>query len=114
MSLSTSHKVPVRHTPSSETTLSPSVSWAWGLIAATLPIAVVAVVVLNAVADVIDVSSTSSAVGVALYLTVVAPLVASIVVGLRAWRREHERLALKAAVFSAWCVAVGTALVLLA
>jgi hypothetical protein len=48
-----------------------------------------------------------------LFVAVAAPLVASIVVGVRGWRREHESLALRAALLSAWLLAVGTALVLM-
>jgi hypothetical protein len=114
MSLSTGHKIPVRHVPSTGPTTSSSVTWAWGLIGATLPVAVVAVLVLSGAAGLFGISSTATAVGVVLYVAVVAPLVAAIVVGYRGWRREHEPLALKAALFSAWCVAVGTALVVLA
>jgi hypothetical protein len=112
MRLSSGHQVPVRH--ESSTSTSPSVAWAWGLNAATLPVAIVALLLLTSVADLLGVGGTATSVGVVLYLAVIAPLVAAIVVGYRGWRDEHEPLALRAALFSGWCIAVGTALVLLA
>jgi hypothetical protein len=36
------------------------------------------------------------------------------VIGYRGWAREHEQAALRAALFSAWALVVGTALLLLA
>jgi hypothetical protein len=51
--------------------------------------------------------------GLWLFAAVATPLVASIAVGVRGWRREHEPLALRAALLSAWLLAVGTTLILM-
>jgi hypothetical protein len=51
--------------------------------------------------------------GVFVYAAVMAPLGASIVVGARCWRHEHEELGLRAALLSALVAAAGTVMVLL-
>jgi hypothetical protein len=108
------HKVPVhraekrtRVTVAAGTKFSGYVTWAWGLIAVTLPVAVVAVVALDAF-------GVTRWADLGLYVAVAAPLVASVVVGLLGWRREGESLALRGALFSAFLLVVGTALVVLA
>jgi hypothetical protein len=112
MSLSTGRKVPIRSESGVAGSVSPSASWAWGLIGASLPIALVAVLVLAALAT--PLSATTGPMVVVLYVAVAAPLVAAMVIGYRGWRREHEQAALRAALFSAWALVVGTALLLLA
>lgn len=89
-----------------------SVRWAWGLIAMTLPAGLVAVLVVDSIAGATDLSATGLWAGVVVYAAVVAPLVASVVIGVRAWREAGEQLALRAALVSAGVAAIGTALVL--
>jgi hypothetical protein len=108
------HKVPAhraeKHTRvvvADSTAFSKYVTWAWGLIAVTLPLATLAVVVLDAFGQ-------PRWAGVGLYVAVAAPLVASVVVGLLGWRREGEALALRGALFSVFLLVVGTVLVGLA
>jgi hypothetical protein len=84
------------------------VTWAWGLIAVTLPMAILAALVIDLV------GMTRWAADVTLYVAVAAPLVASIVVGLLGWRRESEPLALRGALVSVFLLVVGTVLVGLA
>jgi hypothetical protein len=48
-----------------------------------------------------------------LLVAVAVSLVASVVVGAKGWRREHDALALRAVLLSIWLLAVGTALVVL-
>jgi hypothetical protein len=81
------------------------VTWAWGLIAVTLPAGILAVLLLEAF------GVTGRVADAGLYLAVVAPLVASVVVGLLGWRREGEPLALRGALVSVFLLVVGTALV---
>jgi uncharacterized membrane protein YdcZ (DUF606 family) len=113
MSLSTGRKVPNRNESRAAGSVSRSASWAWGLIGATLPIALVAVLTLTALATPLGVTTTGP-MALVLYVAVAAPLVAAMVIGYRGWAREHEQAALRAALFSAWALVVGTALLLLA
>ena len=89
-----------------------SVRWAWGLMAVTLPAGLLAVLLVDAVAAVSDLSATGLWAGLVVYAAVVAPLVASIVIGLRAWQDTGEKLALRAALVSTGLIALGTVLVL--
>ena len=78
--------------------ISRDVSWAWGLMALTLPAALVAVVlvgIFEALAGTVLAWS-----GGLVYVAAMVPLVASIVVGLRVWRRDGEALGLRAALLS--------------
>ncbi|HEU4514764.1 MAG TPA: hypothetical protein VFR87_16770 [Nocardioidaceae bacterium] len=84
------------------------VRWAWGLIATALPAAIVALLLVEVVAD-----ATRWRSGLALYLAVALPLVASVVVGVRAWRRDRDGLGLRAALLSSGMLVVGTTLVVL-
>lgn len=91
-------------------------SWAWGLIAATLPTALVLLLVVTGMIELAGArpGTAAGAVGVALYLAVAVPLVAAAVVGMRAWNRQRDLVGLRAALFSAWALIVGTAAVLVA
>lgn len=91
---------------------SEDVRWAWGFIAMTLPAALVAILVVDAVAAVAGGSATGFWAGAAVYLAAAAPLVASIVVGLRAWRDHGEPLGTRAAALSGFLLLGGTVLVL--
>jgi hypothetical protein len=84
------------------------VTWAWGLIAVTLPAGILAVLLLEAL------DATGRVADAVLYAAVVAPLAASIGVGLLGWRREREALALRGALVSSALLVVGTVLVVLA
>lgn len=81
------------------------VRWAWGLIAVTLPAAVVAVLLVEVA------GATGTVAGLLVYLAVAAPLAGSVAVGLRAWRRRRDGLGLRAALMSAGMLVVSTALV---
>jgi hypothetical protein len=105
------HKVPAHRAERSTrvvvaegTRFSGYVTWAWGLIAVTLPVAILAVLVVDALGQ-------PRWADVGLYVAVAAPLVASVVVGLLGWRRESEPLALRGALFSVFLLVVGTVLV---
>lgn len=102
---------PVDHAGERAEPPSEDVRWAWGLIAMTLPAALVAILVVDSVAAVVDRSATGFWAGVAVYLAAVAPLLASIVVGLRAWREQDEPLGARAAALSAFLLVAGTVLV---
>jgi len=105
-----------RHTPDDASAaardLDEDVRWAWGLMAFTLPAGLVAVLLVDGIAALTALSATGLWAGVVVYAAVVAPLVASVVVGFRAWRAAGETLALRAALLSAGMIAVGSALVL--
>lgn len=112
------HRADRRASAQSGTRPNRYVSWAWGLIALTLPVGIVAVLLVEAVAAVTDLGAgqTTGASGwenVALFAAVAAPLVAAVVVGLRGWRREGQSLALRAALVSAGLLVLGAALVLM-
>jgi len=119
----TGHEAPThradRHAPAQAGTRpNRYVSWAWGLIALTLPAGIVAVLLVEAVAAVTDLGAgeTMGASGwenVALFAAVAAPLLASVVVGVRGWRREGQSLALRAALVSAGLLVIGAALALM-
>jgi hypothetical protein len=109
------HKVPAhraeRRPPAAveeSTRFSRYVTWAWGLIAVTLPAGILAVLLLEAF------DATGRVADVGLYVAVVAPLVASVAVGLLGWRRAHEALALRGALVSVGLLVAGTVLVALA
>jgi len=87
------------------------VTWSWGLVAFTLPAALLAAVAVGVLEQLAGTRLAWG--GVLVYGAVIAPLVASIVIGVRGWRQEHEMLALRAALLSALMVLAGTALVLL-
>lgn len=105
-----------RHTPDDTSAATrdqdEDVRWAWGLMAFTLPAGLVAVLLVDGIAALTTLSATGLWAGVIVYAAVVAPLVASVVIGLRAWRAGGETLALRAALLSAGLIAVGSALVL--
>jgi hypothetical protein len=100
-----------RHRPVAvveDTRFSGYVTWAWGLIAVTLPAGIVAVLLLEAF------DATGWVADAGLYVAVAAALVASVVVGLLGWRREGEPLALRGALVSVFLLVAGTVLVGLA
>lgn len=84
--------------------------WALGLLAATVPVLLLAVAVIEAVAGAMGMGmgtpSTPAEVEAQTWLNygffavVAAPMVASFVVGLRAWRRGHDSIALTAGLIS--------------
>lgn len=92
--------------------LTESVRWAWGLMAMTLPAGLVAVLVVDSLSGMSGLSASGLWAGAVVYAAVVAPLVASIVIGLQAWRVAGEQLALRAAFVSAGVITVGSVLVL--
>ncbi|HSE08625.1 MAG TPA: hypothetical protein VLB29_08155 [Nocardioidaceae bacterium] len=101
-----------RHGRDSEVAPTGYVGWSWGLIALTLPAALAAVLAVSVLEQL---AGTAPAWGGGLvYVAVLAPLVASIVVGVRGWRREHQMLALRAAALSALLAVAGTVMVVLA
>ena len=67
---------------------------------------------MDGIASLTALSATGLWAGVVVYAAVVAPLVWSVVLGLRTWRAAHDQLALRAALLSAGLIAVGTTLVL--
>lgn len=89
-----------------------TVRWAWGFIAMTLPVAIVAVLLVDSAAAAFDFSATGVWAGAVVYAAVVAPLVASIATGVHGWRWGHDTLALRAALLSAGLLLVGSTLVL--
>lgn len=79
--------------------ISRDVGWAWGLIALTLPATLLAVMLVGILESLAG-NALAWSEGV-VYVAAMAPLLASIVVGLRVWRREGETLGLRAAFLSA-------------
>ncbi|HSJ19073.1 MAG TPA: hypothetical protein VK964_00730 [Nocardioidaceae bacterium] len=104
------HKVPARRADPTRvvvaegTRFSRYVTWAWGLIAVTLPVGILSVLLVEALGQ-------PGWADAGLYVAVAAPLVASVVVGLLGWWRESEPLALRGALFSVFLLVVGTVLV---
>lgn len=96
--------------------------WALGLLGATVPAVVLGVVLVEAIAGAMGMGmgtpSTPDEVEAQTWLNygffavVAAPMVASFVVGLRAWRRAHDSIALTAGLIAlAMLVAGATAVV---
>jgi hypothetical protein len=96
-------------------------AWAWGLLAAALPAGIVALIVIEAIADAMGMSmgvprneaevAAQDWLNYAFFAAVGAPVIASIAVGLRAWRRDRDALALVAALTSAALLVAGTVMI---
>lgn len=98
-------------------------TWAWGLIALSVPAGVAALLVVKVVADALGMTvglprtgserTAQALFDLGFYLAVAAPLVGAVVVGLRTWREEREALGLRAALLGGGLLVVGTVLLLL-
>ncbi len=112
----------ISHSRQARKPITPSARWALGLLAATVPVTLVAVAVIEAIAGAMGMGmgtpSTPDEVraqdwlNYGFFVAVAAPLVASFVVGLRAWRRAHDAVALTAGLIAIALLVSGAAVVL--
>jgi hypothetical protein len=95
--------------------------WSLGLLAATVPILVLAVVVIEAIASSMGMGMGTPAnadevraqdwLNYGFFAVVAAPMLASFLVGVRAWRRAHDAVALTAGLIAA-AMLVGAAAII--
>lgn len=117
MNTSVTGRTPVRRP------MTRSAWWALGLLAATVPVLVLAVAVVDAIAGGMGMGMGTPAnadevraqewLNYAFFAVVAAPMIASLVVGVRAWRRAHDAIALTAGLVAAAFLIAGTLTIVL-